>query len=210
MSEVLKVELRSSHGSRQVKRLRETGLVPAVLYGHGETPVNLQVTKHDLTLVVRAGTRVVDLQGALNEKALVKSLQWDVFGAQILHLDLARVSATEKVEVELPLEFRGEAPGLSEGGVVEHLGYHITISGPVATLPEKIEVKVTELHLGGHITAGQIVLPPGCELVSSPDTIVCTCHVPKEVKELAAGGVAEPEVIGRKEPTDDEKKEAKK
>jgi large subunit ribosomal protein L25 len=97
MAETLKVTMRDSRGKREARRLRRAGSIPAVLYGHGEANHSLTVTADDLAVVVRHGGRVVELTGAVQEKALIREMQWDAYGVSVLHVDLARVSEHERI-----------------------------------------------------------------------------------------------------------------
>ena len=198
MSEVLKVELRKELGSRHSRRLRSAGSVPCILYGHGEKVVNLTASAEQMAAVVRHGSRIVDLEGAVSEKALLRDLQWDVYGLEVLHADLTRVSLDEKVQVTIPLELRGEALGIRDGGVVEFLLHEVEIDCPAGAIPEKLVVNVNHLALGQTLTLEKLELPAGATLVSDPHDVMVSCHLPVEVKEEEAGAEgAEPEIIGR-------------
>lgn len=174
-TEVLKVQPREKTGKLNNRRLRAEGLVPAVLYGHGEDCINLQVSARDIETLLRSGTHVVNLQGAVSDTAMLKDLQWDTYGIDMLHLDLLRVSAKEKIEVTLEVHLRGDAPGLAEGGMVEHVNREVAILCPATSVPEFLELKVLDLHLGGTLTAAQIPLPEGAELAIPPETAIVTC-----------------------------------
>lgn len=206
MSEVLNATLRQTRGKRNARRLRRVGSVPAVLYGHGEQNVSLALVSDEVKSVVRHGARVVDLQGDVNEKAFVRELQWDTFGLEVLHIDLTRVSADERVEVKVPVELRGEAPGLRAGGVVEHLVHEVEIECPVVSIPERLSLSINELQINGELTADHIELPAGASLLSDPAAVIVQCVVPAEVgaeAEVTTEG-AEPELIGRKEEESEE------
>lgn len=200
MAEALNVQVRKADGKRVARRLRAQGVVPAVLYGHGESNVSLSVPSTELTAAIRHGSRVVELKGGVSEKAFIRDLQWDVYGLDILHVDFARVSEHERLELQVTVELRGQAAGLKEGGVVELLVHELEIECEALRIPDKITVNVTDLALDGSISAGQIQLPPGVKLISDPDAIVVHCVVPMEQPEAGAemAGVGEPEVIGRK------------
>jgi large subunit ribosomal protein L25 len=201
MAEVLKVDVRSEVGSNAVKRVRRAGYVPAVLYGHGEANVNLAIPAETLLSAVRRGSRLVELQGGVSETALIRGIQWDTYGLEVLHLDLARVSASEMVRVRLSLELRGEAPGTREGGIVEQVLHDVEIECPASAIPERIEVNVRGLHLGGAIKLSDVSLPTDARLLGDPEDLVVHCVAPAaaEVEEVApAAEAAEPEVIGRK------------
>ena len=183
-----------------MKRLRQAGSIPAVLYGHGEGTIMLSVKESDLGKVIEHGSHIVELTGSLSESALVKDIQWDAFGSSVLHLDLARVSATEEVEVTLPIELKGEAPGTHEGGIVKFLKHEVTILCPANQLPDKIELRINELKLDDMISAGDMPLPAGVKLSSPAEEPIVSCAIavekPEEVEEGAEA--AEPEVIGAK------------
>ncbi|MFM2092899.1 MAG: ribosomal protein [Planctomycetota bacterium] len=199
MRETLKVALRKELGSQRSRRLRQTGHIPAILYGHGEANVNLTVPNEQVIAAVRHGSRLVDLTGDVTETVLVRNVQWDAFGTHVLHLDFTRVSADESVDLVLPLELRGTAPGSREGGLVEHIKHELRIRCPVLRIPDKLEINVSTLHLDGELTAGQVPLPEGASLLTDADEIVVHCVRPKSEDETAATAEpGEPEVIGRK------------
>lgn len=199
MAEVLNVKSRDAVGKKNNQRLRKSGLVPAVLYGHGETNVNLAVSHDDFSATLRHHSRVVELKGAVQEKALIRDLQWDVYGTEVLHVDFSRVSEHERVTVQVPVETRGDAPGMKEGGVVEIIVHEVEVECEAESIPEKIEIVVKDLHLGGEILARDLVLPTGATLVTEADVLILHCVKPKGMAEVTEeGAAAEPELIGRK------------
>lgn len=198
MSEALKVSPRESTGKQRNKRLRLSGSIPAVLYGHGQANVNLAVGRDEMSAVLRHHSRVVELQGAVSEKALIRNIQWDTYGIDLLHVDFTRVSEHERVEIQVPLELKGDAPGTREGGIVEMVVHEIEIECEAESIPEKIDVIVKELHVGGEIKAGDLPLPAGVTLVTDADLLLVHCVVPREMATELTGAGAEPELIGRK------------
>ncbi len=211
MAETLQVEKRKVRGKRNAKRLRGDGKVPAVLYGHGEEAVSLAVPAEQITAAVRHGSRVVQLKGAASDSALIKELQYDTYGLEILHVDFARVSADERVRVKVPLEIRGQAAGVKEGGVLEHLIHEVEIECPVSAIPEKIQINVAELKMDQSYPVGKATLPEGVKIVSSTEEVAVQCLKPLAEEEEAAAGPAsegvEPELI-RKEKATEEEEEA--
>lgn len=200
MAETLNVEKRDQTGSLRMKRLRQSGVIPAVLYGHGEDTEVISVLEKELHRVIDHGSHIVELKGAANESALIKSVQWDAFGIKILHLDLARVDATEAVEVTLPIELRGDATGTHHGGVVNFHQHQIAILCPANLVPDKIELRIGDLEVDQTIVAGQIPLPEGAKLAEAETTPIVSCALPSEQadEEIVAEG-SEPEVIGKKD-----------
>ncbi len=200
MRESLSVSVRQDVGTLKSRKLRKSGKIPAILYGHGEANVNLAVPVEQASLAVRHGSRLVDLKGDVNETVLVRQVQWDSFGIHILHLDLSRVSADESVDIVLPVELRGTAIGIKEGGVIEHIKHELRIRCPALRIPEKLELNISDLHMNGERTSGQVPLPEGAVLLTDADEVVVHCIRPLSDDELAAGaaGSGEPEIIGRK------------
>ncbi len=201
MAETLNVEKREQTGSLRMKRLRQTGKIPAVLYGHGEGTEMLSISEKELNKVIGHGSHVVELKGAAKANALIKDVQWDAFGIKIIHLDLTRIDATESVEVTLPIELRGDATGTHHGGVVNFHQHHITILCPANLVPDKIELKISDLDVDQMIDASQVPLPEGAELAEAGTTPIVSCALPTEIGEAESGDseASEPEVIGKKE-----------
>lgn len=211
MAEQMLVELRDQRGKLNNRRLRRSGKIPAVLYGHGEENVCLDVSAETLSTALRHGSRLVDLTGAVNESAFIRDVQWDTWGTHVLHVDFTRISADEVVEVTLTIELRGEAPGVREGGVVDQLIHDVAISCPAGSIPDKLQVNINHLKLEDKITLAELQIPQGAKLlVEDLEAIIVQCVVPLELPEEGAAEAAagEPEVIGaKKEEEGEEKKE---
>ena len=199
-SEALQVQKREGTGSLAARKLRRGGRVPAILYGHGEENVNLSVRSDELGRVIQHGTRVLSLTGDISETVLLREVQWDAFGVDVLHVDLTRVSQSEAVEVTLPIELHGEAPGSSEGGVLGWVLHEISIMCPANQIPDHIQVNIGDLHMGQSILAGDVSLPEGASVVTGESEVVV--HITKPAAADAGdegdGSEAEPELI-RKE-----------
>ena len=204
MAENLVVEVREPGGKLSNRRLRKSGTIPVVLYGHGEEVMCLGASARDLGAIINQGRHMVALTGAVDETAFIREVQWDTWGENVLHVDFTRVSADEKVKVHLSIEIRGEAPGTKSGGAVEHLIHNIEIECPAASIPEKIRISVNALELDDTITVADLELPEGATVLGKPDAVVVQCVVPTVVDEDAAEAVSgEPEVIGAKEETEE-------
>ena len=200
MAETLHVEVRESHGKRNARRMRQTGLLPAVLYGHGEQTVSLTLRQEEVDRVVRQGNRVFELAGAVQESAMLRELQWDPFGQSILHVDLMRVDAKERVVVSVPIECRGEAPGTKAGGVLSFIVHEIELEAPAASVPERLHLNVNSLEVGDALTAADIEDLPSdatCGVPSETVLVQCVARAVEEDEEAPLADSVEPEVIGR-------------
>ena len=201
MAEELNVELRKTRGKGHTKRLRIGGRTPGVLYGHGQENVPLSVPTAGLDALVARGSRLVALCGAVDESAFIREVQWDTWGTHVTHVDFTRISADEKVQVTVAVELRGEAPGLREGGVIEHLIRELPVECPAGKIPERIRVSINELNLHDSITIGQMELPEETVVEGDTSRVVVQCVEPVEEldEDLAEAVPGEPTVIGAKE-----------
>ncbi len=208
----LKAEIREQTGSKAVRKLRKKGLIPAIVYGHQKEPVTVSLDAHNFAEALHHGQRLMDLQiGGKDEKILVKALQYDHIGRDILHADLLRVDVQQMVEVTVPIELKGTAPGIHAGGIVETHISSLEIECRVTEIPEKIIISVKDMQLDDDLHARDIVLPEGVNLITSPEMLVVSCHTVVEVKtteQVEAEIPAAPEVIGKAEkPEEEEAKE---
>lgn len=215
MAETLNVKRREKLGGSNNRRLRRIGQVPAVLYGHGEASVPLAVDSVAVMGVIRHGGKLVRLQGDLSEGAFIKAVQWDVYGKDLIHIDLLRVSETEKVRTTVTIELKGTAAGLSEGGIVEFVVHELDIECPAAAVPEKLVININDLHLGNAIHAREVPLPAGASLLDDEDMVIVHCIAPHVEAEAEAAGAAEPgsvepELIRKEKAAEEEAEEKSK
>jgi len=169
---VVSAELRKDQGKGASRRLRRTGKVPAILYGAGKEPVSLTLDHNELLKQLDneafySHILTVDMDGS-KEQAILKDMQRHPAKPFILHMDLMRVSAGEKIRVNVPLHLTGTdvAPGVKiGGGIVTHTVTEVEISCLPKNLPEYIEVDVSGLELGESLHLSDISLPKGVELV---------------------------------------------
>ena len=201
MADVLNVTVREKLGSSNSRRLRQSGHVPVVLYGRKAANLHLSIASDDVVPVLRRGGKLIDMKGAVTDMALIQEVQWDPFGLEVLHLDLTRVSADEKVQIPITVELRGEAPGTKEGGQTLQLLHSLQVECKVTDIPEKIEINVNSLGLNETIRVSDVEMPAAVLLLTDPEVGVVQCMevVAEEDEEPADMLAMEPEVIGRKE-----------
>jgi large subunit ribosomal protein L25 len=213
---VLEVQAREKAGTNAAKQIRKQGLVPAVIYGHKEATTALSVPSEALYKAVRHGVRIFDVSLKGNvQKALLRDLQWDPLGHDILHADFYRVSADETITLDIKLEIRGTAPGIAAGGVLVQVVHSLSVECLIVNIPESIRVNVGELQIDQAIHVKELKLPEGVKVKNDPEAIVV--QVSKKVEEAAAvpgaavpgAEAAEPEVIGRVKEEEAEEEEKK-
>jgi large subunit ribosomal protein L25 len=186
----LKGVKRDRTGSRYARRARQQGLTPAVLYGHGAEPIAVAVPTDETLHHVQHGEKVFTLEvdGETVDTCLIKAMQYDHLGTDIVHLDLARVSLDERVEVHVPIHFLGDPVGLKEAGaVLEKLTTSITIECKVTNIPEAIFLDISGLECGNAIHAGELELP-GAEMVlmSEAEEVIARVDIRQRILDAIA------------------------
>ena len=197
----LSAKPRSELGSRANKRIRDKGFVPGVLYGHKEAVVPVTLPKKELTTHLNRGAHLFDLAlDGKTEKVLVKEVQYDHLGHDVIHVDFARVSLDEKVEVTVPIELKGTPKGEEEGGVLQQMLNELEVECLVTDIPDSITVNVSEMKVDDAIHISDLKLPPGVRALQDPEVIVAAVKVVEEDEAAPTpeAETAEPEVIGRK------------
>ena len=97
---------------------------------------------------------------------MLQDVQWDTFFQHVLHVDLLAGRRRRKVTVEVPIELRGEAPGVNEGGVIEQMVHSIEIEVALDVIPEKLHININHLQIGGQLTVNDIIdLPAGAKIL---------------------------------------------
>jgi large subunit ribosomal protein L25 len=207
---VLKAEIREALGTKNTVRLRKQGKCPAVVYGHGEEPVSIALNLRELVKELHQGHRLFEVEmGSKKENLLIKEVQYDHFGKDIIHADFMRVDLAELVRVTVEVAFKGNAPGSEAGGMLDHHLDQVEIECKVSDIPESLECSINEMEIGGSIHARDVVLPAGAKLVTDPGALLLTCHLVAEVKsteEVEGEMPTAPEVITEKAPEEDEAK----
>jgi large subunit ribosomal protein L25 len=200
---------RSELGSRANRRLRESGLLPGVIYGHKEAVVPVSLPRKEVVDHLNHGAHLFDLAlEGKSEKVLVKEVQFDHLGLEVIHVDFARVSLDEKVKVTIPVELKGIPKGEADGGVLQQIINSLEVECLVTEIPEAVRHLVSEMALNDVLHIRDLKVPEGVRVLQDGDLIVATV---KEILEVVAAppeeGAAEPEVIGRK-PAEGEEGEA--
>ena len=205
----LKVKMRSESGRGPAKRMRGTGLIPAVVYGPHTKPLSLAIDEDELDKALGHATGenvLVDLLvedggDTKNRLALIQEVQHHPYEDTILHVDFRELSATDKFRTVVPVRATGEPAGVKTGGgVLEFVMRELHVECLPKDLPEVIEVNVEKLEIGQSIHVGDIAAPSGVVLLDQKDQAVFIVAAPiaEEVAEVVPGAATEPEVIGAK------------
>ncbi len=177
------------------KKLRDSGRIPAVIYGRQAAPQNLEITSKEMENLIHHSVSenlLVDLvvkeDGRPKRLALVQEIQHHALSGKMLHVDFHEVAENEKVSIMVPVESTGEATGVkNSGGVLEHVLFKIRARALPKDLPEVIHVDVTNLEIGQAIHIGDIKPPAGVEILGDKHITVIAVAAPlSEAQEAAA------------------------
>lgn len=214
----LAATVRDGAGKGAARKLRKTGHVPGVIYGHGREPQALTINTRELDRLlaqIAGATTVVELSvGGTTARTLIQEVQRHPFKRAILHIDFQELVAGEKVSVSIPLRFVGTAEGVrTGGGILEEILHQVHVRLDPANIPAHIDIDVNALTLGHSIHVRDLQLPEGVEILDDSGATVCVVSAPKAVVETPVEGaetaaVAEPELI--RKPKADEEGEAEK
>jgi large subunit ribosomal protein L25 len=195
---VLETKGRTPGGKAAAHKLRRSGLVPGVAYGHGLDPMPLLVDEKTLTDVLRhhrGGNVLLDLRidgttpGGL--AAIVKALQADPVSDRLLAVDFLWVSLTEHVTVTVAVHLHGTAAGAQEGGVVDQMIHEVEVTCLPLEIPEELLADVSRLQIGDTLHVSDIPVPEGVRIVSHLQDALVTVRPPVAVVEVAPAAEAE-------------------
>lgn len=202
-------------GTRVSRRLRAQSRVPAVVYGHKMAVLPVSLHNDDVWKLINKSARLAELKhGGGSEMVLVRDIQWDHLGKEVLHMDFARVSASEEVRTEVRIEMYGTAPGVAAGGALEFIVHSIPVLCRADAIPDVIRVDIDNVQINDAIHVKDLVLPEGVRPDTDPDQMILHVVVrgtsADEEAEVGEGGPSEPELIGRKAGEEDEDAKKKK
>jgi large subunit ribosomal protein L25 len=221
-------EPRPARGKNESRRLREQGLIPAVLYGARQDTVALAVSPKEVTRILHSKTGHntifnVGVRGGETTPAMFVDWQYDPMKDTLLHVDLKRIDLNKRIRVSVPVLTQGESKGVKvQGGLLEVVTREVEIECLPDEIPEHFAVNTTELMIGQSIRAGDVALEGSMKLVSSPDNVIAhvvTLRVeeapaaeaaPAEAAAETPASGAEPEVIKKGKKEEEAEPEAKK
>jgi large subunit ribosomal protein L25 len=181
----LEVHAREAAHSRETRRLRRSGQVPGVLYGGADGPVAFAVAERTLRHALAAKGAVLELRidGGAGTPAVLKDSQRHPVRGEIMHVDLLRVDLKVAIQATVPVELinHERAPGIVEGGILEHVTRELTIEALPNDIPETIQVDVSAMEMNATIQLSEIVAPAGITLLDDPDATVLASITPPSV-----------------------------
>lgn len=182
----LPVERRSDIGTGPSKRLRENGYIPGVVYGSEMDTIPIIVSKDDFWSILRDYGYNCIINFIIDDEeeivSIIKDIQMDYLSEKIIHLDFLKISLDEPITVEVPISGVGDPVGVDKGGLLEQGLFELEIKTLPESVPDQVEIDVSDLDFGDAIYSGDLELPEDVELISSPDIMVFTVSAPSVVE----------------------------
>jgi large subunit ribosomal protein L25 len=212
---VITVEAREGRGSSEAGRLRRQGMVPSVIYGGGMPPVAIGVEEHSIRELLKgaAGENTIfllKLKGTDEERlAMIKELQVNPISGHFIHIDFIRITRGHKLIVKMPVELIGDCVGVRQGGRIDFVSRDLEIEILPREMFDKFVLDVSELDVGEHLTAADLVsqLPENAKFLDDLSRVVVVVEIPRVIEEevaeeeeeeaLVSEEAEEPEVIGK-------------
>ncbi len=205
---VLNVEKRTDRGTRAAKRLRRTGFVPGIFYGSDSESLAIKLDEKELRKALATGSQLFDVtvESGNAEPAVIKEHQRHPINGASLHLDLMKVKMDEEIQASVPIVLEGgeEAPGVKEGGIIEHVTRELNVEALPSDMPEQITVDVSGMEAAETFLLDQLPEQPNCKILDDPELVIATITVPKEEEEPEPEIEEEAELIGEEVPEGEE------
>ncbi|PIW31522.1 MAG: 50S ribosomal protein L25 [bacterium (Candidatus Ratteibacteria) CG_4_10_14_3_um_filter_41_18] len=216
METIIEAEVRKEKGTRMVKKLREKGYLPAILYGKEQESIPLSLKNKDFRMILQhlsgKSSGLLELKIKKDNKIIKKSVvlketQRNLIKDEILHLDFHEVALDKPITAKVPVTLIGESPGVKEGGVLDQMLWEMEVEALPAHIPEKIEVDISSLKIGDILYVSNLG-KENVKILNEPTNVVVSVLAPRKEEEEVApeGEEAEPEVISEEEAEERRKK----
>jgi len=224
---LVEVTPRESFGKNESRRMRRAGKIPAILYGANKDPVPLVVDPSAIEQILHSesgGNTLFRLGLAGTEKqrhVMIKDYQVDPVKGELMHADFVRIKMDQLVEISVPVRLIGEAVGVKvDGGILEHVTRSVELSCLPTSIPEHIDIDVTNLKIGDSIKVSDVAATDQYTMITDAGQTLVVCAAPAKEEEAAeaeaaegeeaAAATSEPEVLKKgKSDSEEEEKESK-
>ena len=222
---VIEAEPRTETGKNVARRLRQSGHIPAILYGAGQPAVPVSLNSREVRAVLESGAGrntilTVDVRDGETSKAMLVDWQHEPLHSRLLHVDLKRIVLDQRLRATVPVVRLGEAPGAKlQGGILEFVAREVEVECLPGDIPEQIQADVSELMIGINLRVRDLKVDEKVRVLSDPELVVLHVVAPKHVEEEKPAEAAEvpevaesaePEVIRKGKAEEEEEEEATK
>jgi large subunit ribosomal protein L25 len=195
----LKLEKRVRLGSREARRLRREGMLPGVIYGHGdEQPVKMNAHEFMTTVGYAKSLGIVELH--LDDqklKGIIKDVQWNSLSDKPVHIDLQQVSDNQILTVPVPVHLEGLPKGVSvDGGILDHSLHEVNLTVKASDIPPEITVDISEMRMNDRLHLSDLKLPEGIQIDLTTDLVIASVIAPKALKVKGSAEDTEEDAAG--------------
>ena len=202
----LTTQMRNDYGRKAAKGYRTAGLLPVNIYGLGKDNLTVTIDRKEFSRIFMAGHRIFTLEvGEDKEQGVVKEVQYDALGSELLHVDFTRIDIHKKITLEVAVEVIGTVAN----GALDVPMKEIKVESLPAGFPSSITINVVEMKIGDVLRVSDLEAPEGCSFAEEPDALVAQCSaIEEEEAEVSAeegeegADAEEPEVIGKPQDED--------
>lgn len=181
----IKAEVRKEIGKQAVKKLREEEKIPAVLYGHKEKPIPIWLSLKDLRMLfknLKSESETFTLDVGSKKRVIIKEIQRDPITSALLHIDFQHLRKGEKIKAKVPVVLEGEAIGVEQGGILDHILREVTVEATPSEMPSNFTLNITDLKIGGSLHIRDIDSGEA-KILEEPERTIVTILAPKVKKE---------------------------
>ena len=202
----LNTQMRSDYGRKAAKEYRAAGLLPVNIYGLGKANLTVTIDRKEFSQIFMAGHRIFTLEvGEDKEQGVIKEVQYDALGSELLHVDFSRIDIHQKITLEVAIEVIGT---VANGALYVPMK-EIKVESLPAGFPSSITINVVEMKIGDVLRVSDLEAPEGCSFAEEPDALVAQVSaIEEEEAEVSAeegeegADADEPEVIGKPQDED--------
>lgn len=195
MAILFKAEERTAGTRGELKKLRQQGIIPGVVYGTKlGNPVRISVNEKELMALLRSHPHALidlDVPGAGKQPVMLTEVQRDSLSRDVLHIDFHQINLNEAIKTLVRIELTGDSQGVKEGGILQPMIHELEVNCLPSQIPDIIEVDVTNLQIGENLLISDIKIPSGVTTRLDADQVVVTILAPqKELTEAEAADQA--------------------
>ena len=216
---VIEAQMRTPGGKNVNRRLRKSGIIPAVIYGPKKQPMAISVDPHIVQNILHSETGrntifTLDVDGSKQGNAMVKDYQLDPVQGDLIHVDFIQIAMDRRLELTVNIELIGEPEGVKiDGGIMDFVTRSIEVECLPSDIPESIKVDVSGLKINDYIRVNNLEVDSKVKILSDPDVVVVTIIPPVKEEapaaEEAAAETEEPEVIKKGKAAEEGEEEGK-
>jgi large subunit ribosomal protein L25 len=205
MSNVIHLTDRVGSTKSNLKQMRASGNIPAVVYGEEIGSIQVTVNEKEINAAMKRNSRAIldaVLPSNKQHPVLIHEFQRDAISGKLLHIDFHQINMNESIETLVTIHFNGDPVGVKEGGILQAETHAVQVRCMPNKLPETIEVDIHELGIGDHILVSDLKVEDGIEILTEPSTMVVTILAIQKKDDTLDAPAAEEQADAEAEPVE--------